>query len=372
MFDVGIIGAGGVVGCAIARELAQRGLSVAAVEKHTALCRETSGLNSRVIHSGFHEIPGTLKSELAREGSALMIQYAEERSIPLLKTGMLIAVPSGSFRNGLWRETHALWTLWKQGRRQNIPFRFVLTSSGVRRIAPIQAIGGIFIPTVCVIDLERLVESLANDATDAGAQFFFGNEVVGITVENSSHVIRTPNGNINARVLINSAGLGAHRISAMAGCSEVDIEFIRGDYYELIGGVKRWDVRTLVYPAVPRQSRSKGIHFGPRTDGRLFLGPSATAAAEPPAPKQIFLEAARKFIPIIQEDDLRWAYAGIRPKQRAESGNSDFVIRLERASPAFINLLGIDSPGLSASMAIAKHVTRIVLLQRMVLATDEK
>src|SRR5215475_12580900 len=117
MFDVCIIGAGGVVGCAIAREAAMRGLSVAAVEKHTAFCKETSGLNSRVIHSGFHETAGTLKAELSREGSALMIQYAEEHGIRLLKTGMLIAIPYGSVREGLWKEAGALWSLWNRGRR---------------------------------------------------------------------------------------------------------------------------------------------------------------------------------------------------------------------------------------------------------------
>src|SRR5207244_289747 len=126
MFDAAIIGAGGVVGSAIARELATRGLSVAAIEKHPTACQETSGLNSRVVHSGFHEIPGTLKARLAREGSELMIRYAEERGIRLLRSGMLIAIPHGGISAGLWREAGALWNLWRQGRRQRIPFEFVM------------------------------------------------------------------------------------------------------------------------------------------------------------------------------------------------------------------------------------------------------
>src|SRR5213594_4716388 len=145
MFDVGIVGGGGIVGCAIARELAGHGLSVAAIEKHPTACQETSALNSRVIHSGFHEIPGTLKAELAREGSRLIIRYAEERGVKLLRTGMLIAVPHGSIRAGLWRETGALWNLWRQGRRQGIPFHFVMTPGGIGQIAPNQAMSGIFI-----------------------------------------------------------------------------------------------------------------------------------------------------------------------------------------------------------------------------------
>ena len=86
MFDVCVVGAGGIVGCAIARELAMQGLSTAGIEKHDGTCRETSGLNSRVIHSGFHEARGTLKAELAREGSELIVRYAEDHHIDLLRT----------------------------------------------------------------------------------------------------------------------------------------------------------------------------------------------------------------------------------------------------------------------------------------------
>jgi glycerol-3-phosphate dehydrogenase len=360
MFDLCVIGAGGVVGCAIAREAAQRGLSVAAIEKHQGLCKETTGLNSCVLHSGFHEAPGTSKATLAHEGSSLMIQYAEERGIRLIKTGMFIAIPYGSISGGLWRETGALWNLMRQGRQQNISFRFVWTPRGVRQLAAVRALGGIFIPSVCVIDVEQLVESLAGDATAAGAQFAYGHEVISIQTEGSSHVIRTSQGDTRARVLINSAGLGAHAISRMAGSTEYAIDFLRGDYYELIGGSERWNIRTLVYPATPRHARTKGMHFGPRTDGRLYIGPSATPVSQEPAPKELFLKAARRFVPEIQEDDLRWAYAGIRPKRAALDGNSDFVIRCERDMPPFINLIGIDSPGLSASMAIARRVMSLV------------
>lgn len=362
MFDVGVIGVGGIVGCAIARELAGRGLSVAGIEKHPTACQETSGLNSRVIHSGFHEIPGTLKATLAREGSQLIMRYSKDRGIKILKTGMLIAIPHGGIRAGLWREAGALWKLWRQGRRQGIPFHFIVTDSGVRRIAPIQALGGIFIPSVCVIDLEALMASLFDDASAAGVQFSYDSEVVGIDVQASSHVIRTTRGLLEARILINSAGLGAHQISQMAGGPKYEVEFIRGDYYELRGGIERWDIRTLVYPAMPPHSRSKGIHFGPRTDGRLYIGPSATPTSQP-APKPVFLEAARKFLPEIRDDDLEWAYAGVRPKRPMHNGRSDFTIHLERATPPFINLIGIDSPGLSASMAIARRVAEMVLAE---------
>jgi L-2-hydroxyglutarate oxidase LhgO len=359
MFDVCIVGAGGIVGCAIARELAMHGFSVIGLEKHDGVCRETSGLNSRVIHSGFHEVPGTLKAELAREGSGLLIRYAEEHHIGLLRTGMLIAIPHGGISGGLWREADALWNLWRQGRRQGIPFHFVFTGGGIRRIAPISALGGIFIPSVCVVDAERLAASITEEALAAGAQFVYESEVAGIDVAASHHIINTSRGKVEARILINSAGLHAHKISEMARGPKYNIEFIRGDYYEMKGGIERWGIRTLVYPAMPPRSRSKGIHFGPRTSGRIYIGPSATSESEP-AEKSVFLESARKFIPEVRDDDLEWAYFGVRPKRVTPDSKSDFTIQLERSDPPFVNLIGIDSPGLSASMGIARYVKKLV------------
>jgi glycerol-3-phosphate dehydrogenase len=355
MYDACIIGAGGVVGCALARELSQRGLSVIAIEKHPKACQETSGLNSRVIHSGFHETRGTLKARLAREGSEMMIDYALQRGIPLLRTGMLIAVPRGSIREGLWREAMTLWNLWRRGRRQNVDFKFIFTAAGIRRLAPIDALGGIFIPSVCVVDVEQLVSSFEQDAQTAGARFCYGIEATEAKAQDSEYRIALSNGEtIRTRLLINSAGLRAHEISLKAGGPQYRVEVLRGDYYELAGGVARWNIRTLVYPAMPPRSPSKGVHFGPRTDGRLFIGPSATPADQP-MPKELFLQAGRKFLPNLTGDDLLPAYSGLRPKH-----GSDFVIRKDRTTPVLINLIGIDSPGLSASMGIARYVAALV------------
>jgi glycerol-3-phosphate dehydrogenase len=358
MFDACIIGGGGVVGSAIVRDLARRGLKTVALEKHEGACKETSGRNSRVIHSGFHEMPGTLKADLAREGSRLLIRYAQERGIQLLETGMLIAIPYGSIREGLWKEADALWHLWRQGRKQAIPFQWALTPAGVRRVAPIRALGGIFIPSVCVVDVEALVQSLTEEARTAGGEFLYGAEVNRIVTLKDRHILQIRSSEIQTRTIINSAGLHAHEISKMAGGPAYEMEFIRGDYYELIGGTQHWGIRTLVYPAMPPLSRSKGIHFGPRTDGRLYIGPSATQAPHE-ANKELFLGAARKFLPDINENDLRWAYSGTRPKN-----GKDFTIRLERTSPPLLNLIGIDSPGLSASLAIARKAAEIVLALR--------
>jgi glycerol-3-phosphate dehydrogenase len=369
-YDICIVGVGGVVGHAIARELALRRWSVAGLEKHSSAAQETSGRNSRVIHSGFHEIPGTLKAKLSLEGSELIVEYAKARHIKLLNTGMLIAVPYGALRDGLWKEGRALWNVWRGGRAQNIPFKFIPSSAGVKQLAPIRALGGIFIPSVCVIDLEHLIASLEQDSKAAGVQFFYDNEVVKIEAAGSTYVVTTLAMQLRARILINSAGLSAHDISSMAGGPQYAVEFLRGDYYEIRGGVDAWNIRTLVYPAMPRRSPSKGVHFGPRTDGRLFIGPNAfpvrdrSARDSDQTPKEVFLLAARKFLPELTEHDLRWSYCGIRPKSVGLDGNSDFIIRMDKINPLLINLIGIDSPGLSASLAIARHVARMVDVRR--------
>ena len=336
------------------RELAAQGLRVVGFEKHATPGQETSGLNSRVIHSGFHETPGSLKAELARAGSRSIVEYAEQRGIAVLKCGMLIAIPRGSIRAGLWKEAGALWNLWRQGRRYDIDFRFIFTPAGVSAVAPVRAMGGIFIPSVCVIDVERFIAHLAEDAQAAGGEFCYGNEVGKIAAAKTHFVISSDRMEVEARVLVNSAGLRAHEVSVMAGGPRYEMDFIRGDYYELDGGIDRWGIRTLIYPATPPRSRSKGVHFGPRTNGRLYIGPSATPVSEP-APKRLFVEAAQRFLPNVHESDLTWAYQGIRPKYK-----SDFTIQLDRVSPALVNLIGIDSPGLSSSMAIARHVSKIV------------
>jgi glycerol-3-phosphate dehydrogenase len=359
--DVCVIGAGGVIGCAIARELAGAGWSVIGLERHAGPAHETSGRNSRVIHSGFHETPGTLKANLACAGSRLALDYARQKGIGLLDTGMLIAVPHGAIGQGLWRDFYGLWNVWRGGRAQSIPFKF-LSGSGIRELAPIKAVGGIFIPSVGVIDLEGFVAALEKDAVAAGARFLYSHNVQRVEVDRYSYVITTPSAAVRARIVINSAGLNANEISRMAGGPQYPVEFIRGEYYEIVGGTAKWNIHRLIYPAMPPRSPSKGIHLGPRVDGGLFIGPNAYSVQSRNnyeaqiTDRTVFLDAARRFLPDIRDTDLRWAYAGIRPRLATVNGTSDFHIDIDRTDPPLINLIGIDSPGLSASLAIGRHV----------------
>lgn len=374
-YDVCIVGAG-VVGCAIARELGHRPwgrpLRIVVLEQHERAGEETSGRNSGVLHSGIHERPFSLKGRLAREGSALAVSYALRHRVPLLRTGMVIAISWEDVRRGLWREVSTLRRLWINAWKTKTRVTFV-TPSGLRAWEPsLSACCGIVIPSVSVIDPQVFVQSLRTDSEATGAEFAFNNRVVGIEVDATAYIVTTDRQRIRAACLINAAGLHADEVAALASPkTNYTIYPLRGEYYELVTPEKKSLIGRLVYPALPPQATGKGIHFSPRPNGQLFVGPNEVAIEEKTdytsrkTPPGVFLEALQKFLPALEERDLRWAYSGIRPCVMAGDGHkSDFIIAVDSEDPPLINLVGIESPGLSAALAIARHVAELVCVQK--------
>jgi glycerol-3-phosphate dehydrogenase len=374
-YDVCIVGAG-VVGCAIARELGSRGwrrsLRIIVVERHEGGGQETSGRNSGVLHSGIHEHPRSLKARLAREGSALAVAYAARRSIPLLRSGMVIAISREDIRRGLWREMSMLRHLWLNAWRSHIRMSFV-TPSGLRAWEPhLRASCGIIIPSVCVIDSLALVQSLQRDAEADGVRFAFNNRVIGIEDDGTAYRVTTDRQAIRAGCLINAAGLHADDIAALAlSFTKYSIRPLRGEYYEMVTTSKQRLIGRLVYPALPPKATGKGIHFSPRPNGQLFVGPNEVAVEHKSdylsqkTPPGVFVEALQKFLPVLEESDLRWGYSGIRPCVMTGQGKkSDFIVAVDRDTPLLVNLVGIESPGLSAALALARHVTDLPIIQQ--------
>lgn len=374
-YDVCIVGAG-VVGCAIARELMQRRweapLRIVVIEQHDRVAEETSGRNSGVLHSGIHEPPCSLKGQLAREGSALAVSYALERGIPLLRTGMVIAVSWEDVRRGLWREMSTLRRLFVNAWKTGIQVSFV-TPSRLHAWEPnLHACCGIIIPSVSVIDPLAFVQSLRTDSETAGAEFAFNNRVIGIDEDAASYIVTTDRQRVRATCLINAAGLYSDDIAALAlHHKKYNICPVRGEYYELVTPEKRSLIGRLVYPALPPHATGKGIHFSPRPNGKLFVGPNEVAIQDKTdytsrkTPPSMFVEALQKFVPTIEERDLEWAYSGIRPCIMTGNGRkSDFIIAVDSESPSLINLVGIESPGLSAALALARHVAELPCIQK--------
>lgn len=374
-YDVCIVGAG-IVGCAIAREFTHRrwntSLRIVVIETHERAGEETSGRNSCVLHSGIHERPFSLKERLAREGSALAVSYASRHDIPLLRTGMVIAISWEDVRRGLWRELSSLRRLWFNAWRTKTRVAFV-TSSGLRAWEPnLRALCGIVIPSVSVIDSHAFVQSLRTDAEANGVEFAFNNRVVGIEADATEYIVTTDRQRIRAACLINAAGLHADEVAALAPHTRnYTICPLRGEYYEVVTTNKKTLTGRLVYPALPPHAAGKGIHFSPRPNGQLFVGPNAvpiedkTDYTSRKTPPGVFVEALQKFLPALEERDLRWAYSGIRPCVRAgDGGKSDFIIAADCEDPPLINLVGIESPGLSAALAIARYVRELPCIQR--------
>jgi len=374
-YDVCVVGAG-VVGCAIARELMRRRgemrLSVVVIEQHDRVAKETSGRNSGVLHSGIHEQPCSLKGQLAREGSALAVSYALEHGIPLLRTGMIIAISWEDVRRGLWREVSTLRRLlvnaWKTGTQVSF-----VTPLGLQAWEPnLHACCGIIIPSVSVIDPLAFVQSLRVDSETTGAEFAFNNRVIGIEADATAYIVTTDRQSIRAACLINAAGLHADDIAALAlRYKKYNICPVRGEYYELVTPEKKRLIGRLVYPALLPQATGKGIHFSPRPSGQLFVGPNEVAVQDKTdytsckTPSSVFVEALQKFVPTLEEGDLEWAYSGIRPC--VMTGNrckSDFIIAVDSENPPLINLVGIESPGLSAALALARHVAELPCIQK--------
>jgi glycerol-3-phosphate dehydrogenase len=374
-YDVCIVGAG-VVGCAIARELMQRRwetpLRVVVIEQHNRVAEETSGRNSGVLHSGIHEHPGSLKGQLAREGSALAVSYALDHGIPLLRTGMVIAISWEDVRQGLWREVPTLRRLLVNAWKTGIRVLFVMPS-GLRALEPnLRSCCGLVIPSVSVIDPLAFVQSLRADSEATDAEFAFNNRVIGVEQDAAAYIVTTDHQQICAACLINAAGLHADDIAALAlRYKKYTICPVRGEYYELVVPAKKNLIGRLVYPAFPSQVTGKGIHFSPRPNGQLFVGPNEVAIQDKTdytshkTPPSVFVEALEKFVPTLEEGDLKWAYSGIRPC--VITGNrrkSDFIVAVDSESPPLINLIGIESPGLSAALALARHVVDLPCMQR--------
>lgn len=376
-YDVCIVGAG-VVGCAIARELGHRRgnapLRIIVLEQHARAGEETSRRNSGVLHSGIHERPFSLKERLAREGSALAVSYAVQRGIPLLRTGMVIAISREDIRRGLWREVASLRRLWFNAWKTKTRVIFV-TSSGLRAWEPhLRACCGIVIPSVSVIDPHAFAQSLKADSEATGAHFAFNNRVIGIDIDTSAYIVTTERQRIRATCLINAAGLYADDVAGLAlRKTTYTIHPLRGEYYELVNPDKKRLIGRLVYPACPPHATGKGIHFSPRPNGQLFVGPNEVAIQDKTdytsrkTPPGFFVEALQKFLPALEEGDLRWAYSGIRPRViTADGRTSDFIVSVDREDPPLINLIGIESPGLSAALALARHVGDLPCIRRRV------
>lgn len=365
--DVVIVGAG-VIGLAVACKLGKERKEVVVIERHKNFGQETSSRNSEVIHAGIYYSKDSLKARLCLEGNKLLYHLCERHNIPHKRLGKLI-VATNEF------EVKELEELITRGKNNGVEGLTLLTETQIKEMEPyVQAICAIHSPNTGIVDTHQLMRCLESLAKDKGVIFAYNCEIVGIERKQGGYEvnIRDADGQklvLFTQVFINSAGLHSDEIAQMVG---IDIEkagyrlhYSKGEYFRVKESKSKL-VKQLVYPT-PKDS-DLGIHTVTDLQGQLKLGPNAFYVDEVNYDVDIlhlpeFYESSRKFLPFIELEDLNPDMAGIRPKlQRHQDSTEDFIISDEepKGFPHFINLIGIDSPGLTASLAIAKYVNTMI------------
>ena len=357
-FDVLVIGAG-VVGCAIARELSRYKLKIGVLEKEPDVAMGTSSRNSAVVHSGINYKPGTLRAKLNVKGNAMMDELCAQLKVPLKRIGKLtIALAEGDLP-GLYKQRD-------QGLANGTPGMELMDNAAMRRIQPgVEGILGLWTPSSGIISSYGLTINLAENAHANGVQFFLNSEVTAIERRDLFEVrVKGSDKAHKAKVVINSAGLHADEVSAMAGVTTNKIWACRGEYYVLD---KRLDgsLKTLIYPVPGPSHPGLGIHLTPTVDGNILIGPSAAYIPEEDredyrvtsSMMEDLRREGRDLLPGLSASDFIGNFAGNRPKLNPPEvgGFADFIIE-ETSVPGFIHLIGMESPGLTAAPAIAEMI----------------
>ncbi len=371
-FDIIIAGAG-VVGLALAKELSAAGKSVLVVEKHPSFGNEISSRNSEVVHSGIYYEKDSLKAKLCVEGRKLLYKWCLESDVPFNKTGKYIIAVNRD-------EESRLYMLLKNGIDNGVEGLKIVNSNEVMEAnTGIVCVSALYSPESGIVDSHLLMESFLAKSKEFDCQYVFNHEVIKVSLSNGSYItiLKDTTGEtyeVSSDYFINSAGLGADLIAESAGI-DIDsygyrITFCKGHYFKLRIGLSGI-AKNLIYPVPPVNFTGLGVHITLDLSGCLKLGPDVQYLDDreqnynvPDSLQQKFYESAKRYIPNLSYDDLSPDQSGIRPKlQRKGEPVRDFIINEESSKglPGFINLIGIESPGLTSCLAIANYVKRSLL-----------
>lgn len=356
-FDVAIIGAG-VVGCAIAEKISQRRLKVLILEAEDGIGRSTSSRNSGVIHSGIYYKNDFLKTSLCIEGQELLYEWSEKKSLSYKKIGKFIVANARSHINRIEE-------LYEQAQANGCKGVQFLSSKQATLLEPgiKSPLTALYCKNTGIIDPNHLTHSLLESAKTKDVEVQLSSPVLNIDrCSSQGFKLTTPNAIYNCENLINSAGLYSDTVAAMAGIDKYKIYPCRGDYFRFKNPTS---YRHLIYPARKPSDPGLGIHLTLDLAGNAKLGPDAEYVQNPNDTStrqnklQAFADAAQTLLNVDAHMELEYAGYGIRPKIfKSGQPEADFIIKQDQ--PGLINLVGIESPGLTASLAIARYVDNML------------
>ena len=366
--NVLIIG-GGVVGCAVAEALSHRWQDIFLVEQNPKFGMATSTRNSGVIHSGIYYPKGSWKARHCVEGNRLTKEFCTKHNVPHRTTGKLVVAKSKE-------EEPQLLALLKKGQDNNVEGLQILNSAQIRAKEPhVRGYSALDVPSTGICSAEELVHAYARVAEQQGANLLTHAKVVALEphedlVRVTLHIgdeEQSETESVEARCVINAAGLYADEVARLLGPRPWSIYPVRGEYCE-IRGPRAELVCNLVYPLPHPDGLTLGLHFTKTLWNTLLLGPTAkyVDSKENYERERItipeFADDVKHMVPEIEEGDLQLAYTGLRPKLVPPDGKgiADFVIEPDREFPQVVQLVGIESPGLTAAPAIARHVLFLV------------
>lgn len=388
-WDIAIVG-GGIVGLATARELLRRepGSRVVVLEKEREVGRHQTGHNSGVIHSGIYYTPGSMKAQLCVAGAAEMMRYCDEKGIPWKRCGKVIVATEES-------ELPRLQNLYERGIQNNVPGLKIVEQDELRELEPhVRGIRALWSPNTGIVDYLQVANAYVEDILEYGGEIRTNHEVLGFTRRGGATNVTTTGGDVEAKLVITCAGVYSDRVAQMTGESQNPrVVPFRGDYY-ILRPERRHLVRSNIYPVPDPQFPFLGVHFTPRMNGDIWLGPNAVLAfsregytfrtINPRDLKEMatfggfrsfarqhwktgleemrrdlsrtrFLASLQRYIPEMELSDLIPGPAGVRAQAMSADGKlvDDFVI--DRGE-GVLHVRNAPSPAATSSLQIGAYI----------------